>query len=147
MCAYTCPSLPCPSWALVRASLAVPKPSSLQTTLAAGTSHRWSHTVPHLPSRSNSTRPSPRRGPAFSRTTGCVEKKEFGWETVYELIWTSCHFETCVDRLATKTTFANTNRNRNTSKCFFQNLKLAFLLCSLSSFTLTDTAGGAGALP
>lgn len=51
-----------------KASLADPKPSSLQTTLAAGLSHRWSTMVPHLPSRRTSTRPSPSLGPAFSRT-------------------------------------------------------------------------------
>lgn len=53
------------------ASLAEPKPSSLHTTLAAVRSHRWSHTVPHLPSRSTSTRPSPSRAPAFRRTAAC----------------------------------------------------------------------------
>lgn len=89
--------LPCPSWALVRASLAVPKPSSLHTTLAAFMSHRWSHMVPHFPSLSTSTRPSPSRGPAFRRATGCKaghkktnknpkkcwgEKQKF-WETIH----------------------------------------------------------------
>lgn len=73
LCVWLC-ILPCPSWAWVSASLAVPKPSSLQTTLAAGKSHRWSHMVPHLPSFSTSTRPSPRRGPAFRRTTGWKKK-------------------------------------------------------------------------
>lgn len=60
--------LPWPKCAPLRASLAVPKPSSLHTTLAAVRSHRWSQTVPHFPSFSTSTRPSPSLGPAFRRT-------------------------------------------------------------------------------
>ncbi len=80
---FMCPISPCPSWALVRASLAVPKPSSLQTTLAAAMSQRWSHTVPHFPSLSTSTRPSPSRGPAFRRTTSWKEKgREIRRETL-----------------------------------------------------------------
>lgn len=67
--------IPWPIWAPLMASLAVPKPSSLQTTLAAVISHMWSHTVPHFPSRSTSTRPSPRRGPAFRRTSGWEDRK------------------------------------------------------------------------
>lgn len=59
-----------------RASLAEPKPSSLHTTLAAVRSHRRSHTVPHLPSRSTSTRPSPNRGPAFRRTAACGNTRQ-----------------------------------------------------------------------
>lgn len=53
------------------ASLALPKPSSLQTTLADTRSHLSSHTVPHSPFRSTSTRPSPIWAPPLSRTRGC----------------------------------------------------------------------------
>lgn len=63
--------LPWPIKAPCRASLAVPKPSSLHTTLAAVLSHMWSTTVPHFPFRSTSTRPSPSLGPALRRT-GCT---------------------------------------------------------------------------
>ncbi len=69
-------SLPSPMSAPRRASLAEPKPSSLHTTLAAVRSHRWSHTDPHFPSRSTSTRPSPSLGPAFRRTAACGEPRK-----------------------------------------------------------------------
>lgn len=92
--------LPCPSWALVRASLAVPKPSSLHTTLAAFMSHRWSHMVPHFPSLSTSTRPSPSRGPAFRRTTDCKigQKKQevLRWET--KTLWNYSFGAQCWDQ-------------------------------------------------
>lgn len=64
---------PWPMKAPCKASFAVPKPSSLHTTLAAVLSHMWSTIVPHLPSRSTSTRPSPSLGPAFN-LTGCIKK-------------------------------------------------------------------------
>lgn len=59
---------PCPMRAPVRASLALPKPSSLQTTLADCRFQRSSHTVPHSLSLSTSTRPSPSLAPPFSLT-------------------------------------------------------------------------------
>lgn len=61
-------SSPCPMRPPVRASLALPKPSSLQTTLADCRLQRSSHTVPHSLSFSTSTRPSPSLAPPFRRT-------------------------------------------------------------------------------
>lgn len=66
--------LPWPIKAPCSASLAVPKPSSLHTTLAAVLSHKWSTIVPHFPSRSTSTRPSPSLGPTLRRT-GCIRQQ------------------------------------------------------------------------
>lgn len=61
-------SWPWPMRAPVRASLALPKPSSLQTTLADSRFQRSSHTVPHTLLFSTSTRPSPTLAPPFSLT-------------------------------------------------------------------------------
>ena len=63
--------LPCPSRAPVRASLALPKPSSRHTTVAAFMSQLSSHTVPHRPFFRTSTRPSPITAPPLRRTKGC----------------------------------------------------------------------------
>lgn len=65
---FFCECLPWPMRAPVRASLALPKPSSLQTTLADCRFQRSSQTVPHSLSFSTSTRPSPSRAPPFSLT-------------------------------------------------------------------------------
>lgn len=62
---------PCPIRAPVRASFAVPKPSSRHTTLAAFMSQLSSHTVPQMPFFSTSTRPSPTFAPPRRRTRGC----------------------------------------------------------------------------
>ena len=67
--------LPCPSRAPVRASLALPKPSSRHTTVAAFMFQWSSHTVPHSPFFSTSTRPSPITAPPLRRTKGCYGKK------------------------------------------------------------------------
>lgn len=75
---------PWPIKAPCRASLAEPKPSSLHTTLAAGLSHMWSTMVPHFPSRSTSTRPSPSLGPAFRRT-GCAGQR-WKYNSVYAYV-------------------------------------------------------------
>lgn len=81
-----CHSSPCPMRAPVRASLAVPKPSSLQTTLADCRFQRSSHTVPQSRSLSTSTRPSPTLDPPFSLTLAWTHTD--GQEQWYEtLIW------------------------------------------------------------
>lgn len=77
-----------------KASLAVPKPSSRQTTLAAGLSHRWSTMVPHLPSRRTSTRPSPSLGPAFSRTGWTRQPGQRPQPMCKVQFWPKCHFVT-----------------------------------------------------
>ena len=66
--------LPCPSLAPVIASLALPKPSSRHTTLADTRFQLSSHTVPHSPFFSTSTRPSPVLAPPFSLTRGCWKR-------------------------------------------------------------------------
>lgn len=63
--------VPCPILAPVRASLALPKPSSRHTTVAARMFQLSSQTVPHSPFFSTSTRPSPILAPPFRRTRGC----------------------------------------------------------------------------
>lgn len=65
------PISPWPMRAPARASLALPKPSSRQTTLADSRFQRLSQTVPHSPFFSTSTRPSPILSPPFSRTRCC----------------------------------------------------------------------------
>lgn len=91
---------PCPSRAPVRASLALPNPSSRHTTVAARMFQLSSHTVPHSPFFNTSTRPSPIIAPPLRRTKGCygdsppktknseIVKKnfEFKWFT-YLLYW------------------------------------------------------------
>lgn len=72
-CEHPLPS-PCPIRAPLRASRAVPKPSSRHTTLAACRSHFRSQTVPHVPAFRTSTRPSPAWAPPFRRTRACRRK-------------------------------------------------------------------------
>lgn len=62
---------PWPMRAPVRASLALPKPSSRHTTLADSRFQRSSQMVPHSLLLSTSTRPSPTLAPPFSRIRGC----------------------------------------------------------------------------
>lgn len=62
---------PWPMRAPVRASLALPKPSSRHTTLADSRLQRSSQIVPHSLLLSTSTRPSPTFAPPFSRIRGC----------------------------------------------------------------------------
>lgn len=69
-------SLPCPSRPPDSASLAVPKPSSRHTTVADSRSHLSSQMVPHSPSFSTSTRPSPTMAPPRRRTSGCWRRRQ-----------------------------------------------------------------------
>lgn len=73
-------SSPWPSLAPVMASLALPKPSSRHTTLADTRFQLSSHTVPHSPFFSTSTRPSPVLAPPFSLTRGCCKRRTQEWE-------------------------------------------------------------------
>lgn len=69
---------PCPMRAPVRASLALPKPSSRHTTLADCRFQRSSQIVPHSLLLSTSTRPSPTLAPPFSRIRGCGSRDRCG---------------------------------------------------------------------
>ena len=61
--------------------LAAPQPSSRHTTSTSFMFQPLSHTVPHSPFRSTSTRPSQRWGPLTSRTLGedSAKKWDIGW--------------------------------------------------------------------
>lgn len=80
-------SSPWPMRPPLRASLALPKPNSLHTTLADSRSQWSSHTVPHSLFFNTSTRPSPGLAPPFSRTLcyGQGTPLEVGIDTILSI--------------------------------------------------------------